>query len=520
MLRWLMVLWLTLFTGVLALGQPTLPATATTPATAASTAGDRTVVIELEGEINNYTYDDLVRRVSEARDMGANRIILEIDSYGGAVTAGLDISRFIKQQEIPVVAYVKQKAISAGAMIAVSCREIYAAPHALIGDCAPILVTSGQGLTPMQPTERAKFESPVIEEFRDSARKNGYNPALLEAMVVLDKEVYWVKNAKGERRIVGTEGYKKLEAEGGWEPVLPDRNPIDSKDSLLTLGAELAHDLGLVRRLAASPEEVASANGWVITGQLHRTAGDRLIALLSSDAVRSLLVSALVLSIFAAFKMPGTGLPEAAVVVCLALLLGVPLMTGYAQWWEIILVLLGVVLLALEIFVIPGTGIAGIAGVIFILFGLLMTFVPPAPSGPGVLPTFQAGWDGLERGVILLVIGLTGGLIGASILARFLPKVPIFGRLILTRTIAGGVADSEQVQEVPGAVASTTWVKIGSEGQAMTELRPGGNAQFTDPGTGARRMTDVISESGYLSAGTPIRVHEIRGSTVIVRKLG
>ena len=101
-----------------------------------------------------------------------------IDTYGGIVTSGLDISRFIKQQtDVHTIAFVHNKAISAGAMIAMACDEIVMEPSAVIGDCAPIMLRTDGSLDPMPDTERAKMESPVLADFRDSAQRNGYSHA-------------------------------------------------------------------------------------------------------------------------------------------------------------------------------------------------------------------------------------------------------------------------------------------------------------------------------------------------------
>jgi membrane-bound serine protease (ClpP class) len=477
----------------------------------------KAVVVQLEGEINDFTFKDMVRRFREADQMGAQAIVLEINSYGGAVVSGLDTSRFIKQQNKPVIAFVKQKAISAGVMIAMACDGIYMAPHSAIGDSAPIAIDPTGGLQPLGAAERAKIESPIVEDFRDSAIRNGYSPLLAEAMVVVGREVYYVQNKGGEKRFVDGEEYARLQKEGGWEPVIADRNPIDSRDSLLTVHAEVAKQIGLSRGMAASAEEVAGLNGWKVIGRLDTTAGDQLVAFLASGAVRSILMILLVVSIFTAIKVPGTGLPEAGVAVCLALLLGVPLLTGYAQWWEVVLVLVGVVLLALEIFVLPGHAVAGIVGVICILVGLVMTFVPKQlPSVPGV-PSSNAVQQGLQDGVVALSVSLVVAMLICYYLAKYLPHSPIFGRLILRRTVGGGFGDGDQVADAPDAVAAMAWVKVGDEGEAFTDLCPGGIAQFEDRAARLIRSTDVISDSGFIARGTKLRVHEVAGSTVVVR---
>ena len=126
----------------------------------------KTVVIPLNGEVNDYTRDDLLRRFQQARDMGAKTIIFRINTYGGLVTAGLDISRFLRDQtDVHTIAFVKTKAISAGAMIAIACDEIVMSPGSQIGNCAPIIFSTDGQIEPLPAAERAKEESPVLSDF-------------------------------------------------------------------------------------------------------------------------------------------------------------------------------------------------------------------------------------------------------------------------------------------------------------------------------------------------------------------
>src|SRR5215218_189355 len=170
------------------------------PATAPAAANTTTVIIRLQGEIDDFNRDALFRRFKEARRLGAKTIILDVNTYGGLVTAGLEISRFLKQQDdVHVVAFIGEKAISAGAMIALAADEIVMAPSAMLGDSAPISVGSGGGMVPMGDAERAKAESPILEDFYESAVKNGYDPQLAQAMVQVGRTVHWVENTDGQR---------------------------------------------------------------------------------------------------------------------------------------------------------------------------------------------------------------------------------------------------------------------------------------------------------------------------------
>src|SRR5437867_10692464 len=148
------------------------------------------VVITVDGPIDDYTRDKMFRRFAQARALGAGTVVLQIDTYGGLVTAGLDMSRFLKaQNDLHVIAYVHDKAISAGAMIALACDEIVMSPSATIGDAAPISVAPTGQMQGLGAAERAKAESPILADFRESAERNGYSPLLAEAMVAVGRVV-------------------------------------------------------------------------------------------------------------------------------------------------------------------------------------------------------------------------------------------------------------------------------------------------------------------------------------------
>ena len=204
------------------------------PTTNPSPADRKTVVITFAGEINEYNRDQLFRKFDDAKKLGAKVVILNIDTYGGLLTSGLEISRFIKRQDdLHVVAYVQDKAISAGAMIAMACDEIVMSDSASLGDCAPIIFGPG-GLEAMPAAERAKAEGPVLTDFNESAVRNHHDPLLAGAMVDVTRVVYWVQNDKGERRFVDQKEYDALTATKKWVSVpgeaVPDRRAGHATD--------------------------------------------------------------------------------------------------------------------------------------------------------------------------------------------------------------------------------------------------------------------------------------------------
>ena len=242
-------------------------------------------------------------------------------------------------------------------MIAMACDEIAMAPGTMMGDSAPIMVSPEGGMQNLGATERAKAESPVLADFLDSAERNGHDPLLAEAMVRIGPALYLVENPEHQRRIVTQEDYDRLtKDQSQWKTPEGVRNPVRPKDTLLTVSDTTALKLGLATGIYPTVEQLSARRNLLIIANLRPAAGDRLIALLSGQAVRSLLLFVLLVSGYIAFKTPGTGLPEAVAAIALVVLLGVPLMTGYARWYEILMALAGIALVAIEVFVLPGLG--------------------------------------------------------------------------------------------------------------------------------------------------------------------
>jgi len=497
------------------------PLTTTSPATVPGTlpatvpTGKKAVVIEIDGEINDYRVQVFEKRFDEARKAGASVVIVQLRTYGGAVTSALDISRFIKRQsDLPVICLVDEYAYSAGSMIGLACNEIVMEPNSMFGDSG--VISSGGEIA--GETERAKAESPVVEDFRDSARRNGYSELLATAFVQVAREVFVIDNpVTGEKRFVDrkerdtlTAGSSVFDASTTWRDLPGVRSPIDDNTTILTLGAEIAEKIGLSKGTYASPAELAAERGYDVIATFRPQWGDHIVDLLSSFAVRGALSAALLISIYAFLKLPGTGIPETVGVVSLCLLLGIPLLTGYAQWYEIVMVVVGIVLLAVEIFLIPGFGLAGITGVVMILCGLTLTFMPPliVPGLPG-LGGFDSG--ALRAALLTMTSALAGSLVIWAIIGRYLPSVPYFNRLVLQ----GAVGSTPEAGTTTSTIAS--WPSIGAKGEAVSDLRPGGTAMFSSGDSARFATADVVSDRGFVNKGTALVVTEVHGNRVVVR---
>ncbi len=491
----------------------------TVPAPSARTgAPTPAAVIVFKGEVDDYSRDALFKRFDQAKAAGAKVIILKLNTPGGLVSAGLDISAFLrKQKDVHVVAYVNRYALSAGIMIGLACDELVMEPETKVGDSAPIAISSSGDLQSLGETERAKMESPILADFYASSVRNGYDPLLTSSMVTMNRVVHYVQSAKGEKKFVDEKGYQDL-IEDGWKPVEGVPDPVDRADSLLTLNADVAEKVGISKGTFTSPDALAAARNYTIVSTFAPDSGDKFIGWLGSDWIRGILIVVLLQALYMAFSHPGHGWIEAIALVTLGLLVGVPLLTGMATWWEVVAIFVGLFLLALEIFVIPGFGVTGIVGLLLFFGGLVLTFVGTEPSLPGGvmpgLPAMRGTWINLQHGLFIVTGGLACSLFLWFWLNRYLPKMPYFNKLILTTVTGDLSAPTGPIVIAPPESGPA----IGDAGVAVSELKPGGSVKFITDSYPDGRIAAVISESGWLPAGTPVTVREVAGNRVIVRR--
>jgi membrane-bound serine protease (ClpP class) len=470
------------------------------------------VVIRLTGEIDDFARDNLFHRFQQARAMGVHTVILKLDTPGGLVTSGLNITQFLRSlDDLHVIAYVHNEAYSAGSMIAMACNEIVMEPGAMIGDCAPIVFTDAEGLKTMGETERAKAESPILADFYASAQRNGYDPLLVSSMVSIKHEVHWLQSPEGVRKFVDENEAKDLLSKG-WKPVAGVPDPVN-RGSLLTVDSSLAKTLGISKATYSSIDALAAARSLHVQATLEPSAGEMFIRWLSSTLVRGVLIFVLIQAMYIVFSHPGHGMAETIAAVALSILILVPLLTGYASWLDITLILCGIALMALDIFVIPGHFLPALIGLGMFLFGLILTFVGPEPGVPGWSPDLPETWGMLQTGLLVVAAAMVASIVVSLLLSRYIGSLPYFGKLVLTTTSPQPPRHAATLD----APLNNPWPPVGTVGVAVTDLHPGGSAEFPDPAQGENRIADVISESGYVSKGSAIAVRELRGAYAVVR---
>jgi membrane-bound serine protease (ClpP class) len=470
------------------------------------------VVIPCQGLIDDSLFYSIKRRTESALRGGANYLVYEISTYGGLVDAADSIAKYLIQQAAPrghTVAYVTTEAISAGALISVSCEDIIMRENTTIGDAAPI--TLGGKL---EGVEREKAESFMRAAFQRAAEANGYPPLLLKAMVTMQLEVYRVRNLQtGKYEFF--EGDRLPKDPNAYD--LKGAEQIVGKTELLTLTAPKALEYGIARAVVKDRAEalafLARRDGVAFGPEpqvLETTWSEQMVSWVNSPGVMAVLVMLALLGVYVELSTPGFGLAGILALICFAIIVGSKYLVGMANWVEILVLLLGIFLLLVEIFVLPGFGIAGILGIVCIvlgLFGMLIRNAPdelPWPETPG-------DWQSLSAGVISLALGFAGFVVLAWLASRYLPKLRFMSGLILAPNpkISGG---GTRVSMTAPPQSIEPGIRVGDVGEVVSKLRPAGKARFGEA------LVDVVATGEFLDRGARVEIIGINGSRVVVKK--
>ncbi|HMP77343.1 MAG TPA: NfeD family protein [Kiritimatiellia bacterium] len=432
-------------------------------------------VIPVKGMIEPALLYVMRRGVLEAEREGAAAVILKMDTPGGRLDAATDIVRLMQSVRVPTYTFVEKNAISAGAIISLSTKQIYMAPGSVIGDAMPIMMSPTGGAQEMPEAIEEKTVSAVAALIRAAAQESGHDAQLAEAMVRREIEY------KIEDEVISAAGQlltlTNVEAER-------EVGPEDNRRKLLSQGtvADIPALLEIIG-LGGSPIR-----------EMQITSSERLARVIAAAA--PLLLMAGLLGLYIEFKTPGFGLPGLLGLAALALFFWGHHIAGLAGMEDVAIFLVGVFLIALEVFILPGFGIPGILGITLVLYSLLSAMAERLPGG-GWMPTLPS----LEIPLIKLSSGILLAAIGAALVGRWLPRSRVGHWLILDK------ATTAQT----GYTGSTTdQTLLGQRGIAITALRPAGAAQF-----GERRI-DVVTAGEFEDAGTPVRVVDVRGNRIVV----
>jgi len=396
--------------------------------------------------------------MDEAHEIKADVILINMNTYGGAVDAADSIRTRILNSKIPVYVLIDNNAASAGALISMACDSIFMKPGSTIG-AATVVNQNGE-------VQAEKIQSYFREKMRATAEAKGRNPDIAEAMVDADKVV-----------------------EG-----------VSEEGKIVTLTASKAIELGFCEGEYNSPKEVLNHCGiedYTIQKQ-QLTTIDVIIGLLINPAISSLLILVIFGGIYFELQSPGIGFPLIAALTA-AVLYFMPLyLEGLAANWEILLFIVGLVLIALEVFIIPGFGIAGIAGISLAFLGLTLSLV--GNIGFDFAPVQSSRL--VEAGLIVVLSGSVS-IFGSLFLAVKLFESGALSRLVLS---------ADQRKE-DGFVGTSTkeFNLIGMTGIAYTDMRPAGKVEIDGV------IHDATAGAGFITKGAKVQVTSYTGAQIKVK---
>lgn len=464
-------------------------------------------VVDIRNEIGSGLGTYISDGIQVAEEAGADAIVFDVDTPGGRVDSAINIIRSIQDTQIPTIAFVNRQAISAGAMISIACNQIVMTSGGTIGDSAPVDI-QGQEVG-------EKAISYIQGTIRATAERENRNPDIAEAMV--DKELVLVKLADGQIVKLLPEEYISREEAG------EEMEILCAEGKLLTLSTKQALEYNFADAQAENLTELLAQYQIVeVAGtkmplteegiakqqreyglsevtplktlegarvvEVEATLADKIVFFLTNPLISSLLLSLGLLGIFIEIRTPGFGIPGFLGLLCVGLFFGGHMLTKIGAQWAFLLFLIGVGLIIVEIFVIPGFGVAGILGITLMLGSVFFVFDQAYEFETAVL------W--LSISVIL-----SAGLI---ILAFwFLPGTQLFQRFALST-----VMDTEMGYHSSSPENFQDY--LGQSGTALTPLRPAGTARI------ANKRVDVVTAGDFIPQNSNIKVIEVEGSKVFV----
>lgn len=448
-------------------------------------------VIPVSGTVEPGMAAYVKRALTTLKDRSDGLILFKMDTFGGRVDAALDIVDAISNiPKMKTIAFVEKRAISAGALIALSSGRLFMKENTIIGDCAPIIQTQ-EG----QKMAGEKVQTVLRARFRALAKKNNYPVVLAESMVTVDMEVYQVVTGN-EKKYMDKVAFDDLTQKE--KDVVTSKKTIVAKGELLTMDDAEALELGFSGRSAADLDDLLSFLGY----------GSAQIIIIeeswSENFVRFLqpLLPVLMLlgigALYTELKAPGFGLPGIVGILCLGLVFCNQYLVGLADYTELLLLLIGALLLGVEVFVLPGFGVAGILALLVIAAGLVLSFqgfVIPDPSFP---------WEGK-----LLLTNLSrvmGAFLFAFVISLFMIRfvLPKISKVVKGPYLSATLAKSHV--DLPTGLA----VREGDIGTALSLLRPAGKVKI-----GPEKI-DAITQGEFIESGQSVKIVKIESNRVIV----
>jgi len=423
------------------------------------TAKKKILVMEIKAEIDPRMARYVKLALEHAERTKAEVIIVDMDTFGGALNDAKEIVDRLMDVKVPLWVFVNSDAASAGALISIACDSIYMAPGATIGAAT---VVNGTG-----EAAPDKYQSYMRSIMRSTAEENGRDPRIAEGMVDENIVIDSLKQA----------------------------------GKVITFTTSEAIENGYCEAKVESIEEILRRNK-IESYELEKFelgASEKIIAIFLNPFISGILILVIIGGIYFELQTPGVGFPLIAAITALVLYLVPYYLNGLAEYWEIIALFVGVILIIAEVFIIPGFGVAGIAGISLTVVSLVLIMLNNdffnfefVPLGDIIVASF-ATIGGLAGGILLLFFG------GAK-----LSQTKAFQRIAFGDT-----------QEVKDGYSVNTFNAnlLGQKGKAFTILRPSGKVIIDE------QIYDAFTRGDFIEKGEPIEVIGTEGVTLKVKKV-
>lgn len=417
----------------------------------------KVMLMEVKSEIDPRTNRYTELALNHATEIGADHVLLILDTFGGALTDADEIRTRILEYPKPVYVFINKDAASAGALISLACDSIYMAPGGNIG-AATVVDASGTAAP-------GKYQSYMRSIMRSTAEANGRNPHLAEAMV-----------------------------EASVDSTL-------SAGQVLSLTSAEAVKLGFCEGIASNTQEVLQQlnlqEAEVVKYEL--STANKIVSFFLNPFISGILLLIILGGLYFELQTPGIGFPLLAAIVAGALYLTPYYLNGLAENWEILLFIAGLILIALEVFVVPGFGITGISGIVLVFVSLVLVMI----NNLFFDLTFVAS-DELMKSLISVVAGMAGA---------FILIVFTWNRLVNSKAMQHIVLSNTFHSNEGYRSANTAAHLVGKTGIAHTRMAPSGRVIIDD------MLYDAHARDGYIERGEPIQVVDQSTFSLRVKKI-
>ena len=423
--------------------------------------------VPIEGTIDLGLPPYIKRMLNEAESNNASAVIFDINTFGGRVDAATQIKDAILSTEITTIAFINRRAISAGALISLSCEKIYMTGGALIGAATAVDMSGKKG--------SEKVISFMREEMASTAEKRNRNKEIARGMV--DEELSF------DYLIINGDSIPVDDIEGRKE------------GKLISLTAEQAIKYGVADGSVESVDSLVATLGYTQVDFVEASENwsENIVRFLTDPVVASLLTTFGFLGILFELQSPGWGIPGIVGLTCLILSLSASYIAELATMSDMVFILAGFSFILLEMLVIPGFGVVGIGGLGLTLYGLYLLLLPDVPVSDEIT---SGATDGF-------LIGIVGAIIGLFLLSKIMIKTKFWNDL----TAPSSQKTNEGFSNTQGWEAL-----VGQKGFSDTDLHPSGWVKVND------QRIFVVSEGEFISKGVEVKILSVDGNRVVVRE--